>query len=252
MLKFFRRIRQKLVAERNPKKYLLYATGEVLLIIIGILLALQLNNLNDGAKEDKLANQYLERLVGDLAKDTTYCSQRIKAATRAVNSTKVFVQDLYQTQRTEAEVRKLFGNFNLGTDPLTTHNPAYLELTSSGKLSIITPSTLKEAITNYYRLNEELAANIEEVNSSTNGLFPTLIATASVVPRYMLDITDDPTDSSDDDWKFLNDSSSKEFQVLEGVALIIYARNSELLYHFNRLDKAAKSLMNQIKGKLEE
>lgn len=45
MLKFFRRIRQKLVAERNPKKYLLYATGEVLLIIIGILLAKTILNI---------------------------------------------------------------------------------------------------------------------------------------------------------------------------------------------------------------
>lgn len=253
MLKFFRRIRQKLIAERNLKKYLLYAIGEVLLIIIGILLALQLSNLNEGAKEDKLANQYLERLLADLTKDTTYYSLRIKAARQGVDSTKVFIRDLYQTQQTEEEARRLFRNFELSTDPATTHNPAYLELSSTGKLSIITPSSLKEAIANYYRLNEELAANIEEVNSSSNGMLPMLFATASVVPRYMMSsFTDDSSGLSDDDWKFLNDPSSKEFQMLEGMALIIYARNWELSSHFDRLDKAAKSLMNQIKEKLEQ
>jgi hypothetical protein len=62
----------------------------------------------------------------------------------------------------------------------------------------------------------------------------------------MLDINDDPTELLDDNWKFLNDPSSKKFQVLEAVALIVYARNSELLHYFNRLNKEAKSLMSQI------
>jgi hypothetical protein len=54
MIKFFRRIRQKLVTENKPalpagrfSKYLLYAIGEILLVIIGILIALQINNWND-------------------------------------------------------------------------------------------------------------------------------------------------------------------------------------------------------------
>ena len=46
MLKFFRRIRRKLLDEGNLKKYLIYAIGEILLVMIGILLALQVNNWN--------------------------------------------------------------------------------------------------------------------------------------------------------------------------------------------------------------
>ena len=44
MIKFFRRIRQQLLGEGKTGKYLKYALGEILLVMIGILLALQVNN----------------------------------------------------------------------------------------------------------------------------------------------------------------------------------------------------------------
>lgn len=53
MLKFFRRIRRKLINEGNLKRYLIYAIGEILLVMIGILLALQVNNWNEGRRNYK-------------------------------------------------------------------------------------------------------------------------------------------------------------------------------------------------------
>jgi len=50
MLKFFRTIRKKLIDQGNIQKYLLYAVGEILLVVIGILIALQVNNWNDDRK----------------------------------------------------------------------------------------------------------------------------------------------------------------------------------------------------------
>ena len=44
MLKFFRKIRQKMLTESKFGKYLLYAVGEIILVVIGILIALQINN----------------------------------------------------------------------------------------------------------------------------------------------------------------------------------------------------------------
>ena len=46
MIKFFRKIRQKLLSENKFSKYLLYAIGEIILVVIGILIALQINNQN--------------------------------------------------------------------------------------------------------------------------------------------------------------------------------------------------------------
>ena len=52
MIKFFRKIRQKLLTENKFSKYVLYAIGEIALVMIGILLALQVNNWNN-AKQEK-------------------------------------------------------------------------------------------------------------------------------------------------------------------------------------------------------
>lgn len=50
MIKFFRHIRQRLLSENRFSKYLLYATGEIILVVIGILVALQVNNDNEQGK----------------------------------------------------------------------------------------------------------------------------------------------------------------------------------------------------------
>ena len=50
MIKFFKKIRQKLLSENQFSKYLIYAVGEIILVVIGILIALQINNWNE---EDK-------------------------------------------------------------------------------------------------------------------------------------------------------------------------------------------------------
>lgn len=47
MIKFFRNIRQNLLAEGKIGKYLKYASGEIILVVIGILIALQINNWNE-------------------------------------------------------------------------------------------------------------------------------------------------------------------------------------------------------------
>ena len=52
MIKFFRRIRQKFIDKGNVKKYLIYAIGEIVLIIIGIFFALQLQNWNEKRKQN--------------------------------------------------------------------------------------------------------------------------------------------------------------------------------------------------------
>ena len=50
MIKFFRKIRQNLLTEGKTGKYLKYAVGEVVLVVIGILIALQINNWNEAKK----------------------------------------------------------------------------------------------------------------------------------------------------------------------------------------------------------
>jgi len=66
MIKFFRHIRQKHLAESRFGKYLLYAIGEIILVVIGILIALQINNWNENRKASIEEKAILERLLENL------------------------------------------------------------------------------------------------------------------------------------------------------------------------------------------
>ncbi len=66
MIKFFRRIRQKLVTENKFSKYLIYAVGEIILVVIGILIALQINNWNSNRLEKESDSQLIGALITDL------------------------------------------------------------------------------------------------------------------------------------------------------------------------------------------
>jgi hypothetical protein len=69
MIKFFRRIRQQLLTENKFNKYLLYAIGEIVLVVIGILIALSINNWNERIKIDKSIISHLEILKQNLNED---------------------------------------------------------------------------------------------------------------------------------------------------------------------------------------
>ncbi len=66
MIKFFRRIRQRLLIENSFSKYLLYALGEIILVVIGILIALQINNRNESRKQKGKNLVYLNQLCQEV------------------------------------------------------------------------------------------------------------------------------------------------------------------------------------------
>lgn len=70
MIKFFRKIRQRLLSENKLSKYLIYAIGEIVLVVIGILIALQINNWNDGRKNEIKEYKLLTEMRGNLKTDS--------------------------------------------------------------------------------------------------------------------------------------------------------------------------------------
>jgi sensor domain CHASE-containing protein len=66
MIKFFRKIRYDLMEKNKTGKYFKYAIGEIILVVIGILIALSINNWNQSQKEKQIETQYLNNIVRDL------------------------------------------------------------------------------------------------------------------------------------------------------------------------------------------
>lgn len=66
MLRIFRNLRKQLLANNKVGAYLKYAVGEVILVVVGILIALQVNNWNENRKQRAKELHYLANLKNDL------------------------------------------------------------------------------------------------------------------------------------------------------------------------------------------
>ena len=69
MIKFFRKIRQKLLTENKISRYLIYAIGEIILVVVGILLALSINNWNNEQNRQKEEILILKEIAQNLQFD---------------------------------------------------------------------------------------------------------------------------------------------------------------------------------------
>jgi hypothetical protein len=70
MLNFLRKIRKSYLLNNKAKSYLLYALGEIILVMAGILLALYVNNLNEASKQNRQLRNIFETVRADLLTDT--------------------------------------------------------------------------------------------------------------------------------------------------------------------------------------
>lgn len=77
MIKFFRKIRQRLLTENSFGKYMLYAVGEIILVVLGILIALNINNNNEREKKEKKIFEALTEIHKELSYDIQECDKII-------------------------------------------------------------------------------------------------------------------------------------------------------------------------------
>lgn len=151
MIKFFRRIRQKLLAEKIFNKYLVYAIGEIILIIIGILIALQISNWNEVKKIRSSEQQYLLALKTEFNFNKVELEKIMKRnMINAENAIKVLnIMGPESPQITEEELSFLLAgslSFEVQFDP----NQGVLdEIIGSGKLGLFSNDELKFALSSW-------------------------------------------------------------------------------------------------------
>ena len=86
MIKFFRKIRQNLLSEGKTGKYLKYALGEIILVVIGILIALQINNWNELRKDGIKEQVILKQLQEDYRANLSQLEQKIDIREKMITS----------------------------------------------------------------------------------------------------------------------------------------------------------------------
>ena len=78
MIRFFRNLRLRVLSANKFSKYLLYAIGEVVLVVIGILIAVQINNWNENRKIGDIRTTIYQNLLEDLRSDSNYIDEKIE------------------------------------------------------------------------------------------------------------------------------------------------------------------------------
>ena len=151
MIKFFRKIRQKLLAENKFSKYLIYAFGEIVLVVIGILIALSINNWNENRKTEQ--NQ--QALIASLIEDFEYTSKDINNDELPyLESLKNDINRYQELSRSKTQLvsvdslrilAEAYFRINHFNPNLTTYN----EAVSSGKLGLLKNKELMNQFTRF-------------------------------------------------------------------------------------------------------
>jgi len=176
MLKFFRAIRKKLIEQDNIRKYLLYAIGEIMLVVIGILIALQVNNWNEERKKQMEEHHYMERLYLDVSDDIVMLRQRQELWSRQMQlglaALAAKEMPTGDPERAWEIVRAFHHTSN--SVPLHLRDATYIDMVSSGQLGLIADTDLRDFATLYYNSSwaVDLSSLIPEYRVAVRRIIP--------------------------------------------------------------------------------
>lgn len=158
MLKFFRTIRKKLIEKDNVRRYLLYAIGEILLVVIGILIALQVNNWNEERKRQQDIRSYVTAMVSDLEQDVREIDIRIEQIEEKIASIDRladYIRDKPLQEIQNEDLLVFIPQFYIYR-PFSWYQTSIEELVNSSSLKDIQNDELREKVVSYYALAEHL------------------------------------------------------------------------------------------------
>ncbi|MCA0931766.1 hypothetical protein LCM02_04830 [Lutimonas saemankumensis] len=159
MIPFFRKIRKKMADDNRPLKYARYAIGEIILVVIGILIALQINNWNEEQKTRVIEIKTLKEIRANLPLDLIEINQDIAVMDSITHSGTAVLNYLNNNDKPSETFK-----YNIHVSRLNPHFDAvqgsYSLLQSKG-LDIISNDSLRGAISKLYELSYPYYAKYE-------------------------------------------------------------------------------------------
>lgn len=166
MIKFFRNIRQRMLIENKVSRYLLYALGEIALVMIGILLALQVNNWNELEKEKKEEQKLLTDLRSEFSQNEVSLDSVLKKTKDAHSSLSVLIRLIGTDSLHDFKGKKLDSLLIECLDNPYWDRTEFIlrDLENSGRLSKLTNKKLKLALYKWSQLNSSISDKDEDAN----------------------------------------------------------------------------------------
>ena len=169
MIPFFRKIRKKLADDNKPIKYLRYAIGEIVLVVIGILIALSINNWNENRKKGIAEQNLYQTLISSLESDLEDANDKISSVDKSIKAQEIFIinsfeeiKDKFNTVQLEEFLysvsnssRSFFPNYGL-----------YEKISNNNQIDLIQSTELQmkiiELYEQYYKRYNDIDLNLEQ------------------------------------------------------------------------------------------
>ena len=166
MIKFFRHIRQSFIMENKTSKYFTYAIGEIVLVVIGILIALQINNWNENRLEKIQEQSILSNLNREFVQNKQALNASITTNEEAFKAGLALMQLMEKDQAKIANVNR--DSLLYKTVEFSNYTPsenAISDLLQSGRLQLLQNETLKDLLYEWSRIMAEAIEHYEGFDS---------------------------------------------------------------------------------------
>jgi len=194
MIKLFRKIRQNLLKENKTGKYFQYAIGEIVLVVIGILIALSINNWNENRQKKNFEKDYLSEIKGNLEKDTLNINKTVAFYNTKID-TIVSTFKLFEMANKGAPY---FDKFRPKVGVLTDHilfepvRTGFDNMVSSEKIGLITNNKLRTTLSNYYSdytYRDGTQERIKELTREfTDDIIPKIMSKETISSFFGMDL----------------------------------------------------------------
>ncbi|NCT09495.1 MAG: hypothetical protein GW772_05375 [Flavobacteriia bacterium] len=167
MIQIYRKLRQQLLTENKFQKYLMYAFGEIFLVVIGILLALQFNNWSIENANKVKEEWYLINMVEDIEYQRDILKEMKEHYENCVKTSESILKS-YKKEKNFRNIDSLNEKLNLlmEVDNFPNINNTYQELISSGQQALIKNKELSVSIIDYYLFSEDNYIDIKNNNDN--------------------------------------------------------------------------------------
>ncbi|MBK5262865.1 MAG: hypothetical protein JJE17_09905 [Peptostreptococcaceae bacterium] len=242
-----------MLTENKFSKYLLYAIGEIILVVIGILIALAINNNNEENKTRVQELKYLRGVKSDLLLNLKELNDYTKVRETSVNSAE-FILEMFELKK---EVNQNdFNLHNLNVQiwyPFNKNNNTYQELINSGNLAIISNDSIKNSLINMelgYKQIEFIESHLR--HDFENYLYPIYFSITDLksdITNYTFQVSEGTEGTKIELSKEKIELLLKNQTFKNGFVLSIF-NNNRLILEYNNMILLTEKLMDSIDSEI--
>ena len=243
MIKFFRKIRYELMEKNKTGKYLKYAVGEILLVVIGILIALQLNLYKENYEANSIKQNYYHQLLEDLKKDQEYLGVKILEKESYKTNYDKYINSLRELELTSDQFIEIINELDNSTQLIVFNTRTIESLEKSGDIKML-PRSIRNDLIDLKRSQDLLTDRIKE-----NAKIQIEFIKEGIMTGYGLSnrIKTQPK---------LKDYFHEEFNYKKTLilldAILSWKHNNEKNYDFNKLLLKINDLADTINNQIEK